>query len=109
MESRTFTVLGQPTPDPEKRPHANYAETSPAFFRTMEIPLKRGRYLDEHDVEGTPWVVLINETFARRYFPNENPIGQQLRLRSEPYRVEEDHLREIVGIVGDVKPLERGR
>ena len=103
MESRTFTLVGRPVPDPEKRPYAYYAETSPGLFRTLEIPLRMGRYLDEHDVESTPWVVLINESFARRFFPNENPIGQQLRLRSEPYQVEEPWLRQIVGIVGDVK------
>jgi len=103
MESRTFTVSGRPAPDADKRPFAYYAETSPGFFRTLEIPLRRGRYLDEHDVDSTPWVVLINESFARRHFANQDPIGLQLRLRSEPYRVEEDRLREIVGIVGDVK------
>jgi putative ABC transport system permease protein len=103
MESRTFTVSGRPEPAPGRRPYAYYAETSPGLFRTLEIPLKNGRYLDERDVESAPWAVVINETFARRFFPDENPIGRQLRLRSEPYQVEESRLREIVGIVGDVK------
>jgi predicted permease len=103
MEARTFTVSGRPAPDPEKRPYAYYAETSSGLFRTLEIPLKRGRYLDERDVESAPWAVVINETFARRFFPGENPLGQQLRLRSEPFQLEENREREIVGIVGDVK------
>jgi putative ABC transport system permease protein len=47
--------------------------------------------------------VVINETLAHRYFPNEDPIGQQLLLRYEPYDVDEAHPRQIVGIVGDVK------
>jgi len=49
--------------------------------------------------------VVINETFARRYFSNEDPLGQQLRLRYDPYPVDEERPRQIVGIVGDVKTL----
>ncbi len=76
---------------------------SPSFFRTLKIPLVKGRYLDEHDTQTAPWTVVINETFARRYFPNEDPIGQQLLVRYDPWPVDEDHPRQIVGIVGDVK------
>ena len=54
---------------------------SPSYFRTMRIPLKKGRYFDERDTTNAPWVVIISETTANRYFPNEDPIGQQILLR----------------------------
>jgi hypothetical protein len=50
---------------------------SPDYFRTLGIPLLAGRSFDERDTETAEPVVIINETFARRFFPNENPIGQQ--------------------------------
>jgi len=99
----SFSILSHPAPPPEKRPQAGYDEVSPGFFQTLEIPLRKGRYIDEHDTQSAPWVVVINETFARRYFSNEDPIGQQLRLRYDPYPVDEERPRQIVGIVGDVK------
>jgi predicted permease len=69
----------------------------------LKIPLKKGRYLDEHDTEAAPWAVVVNEAFEHRYFPNEDPIGQQLLLRYDPYPMDEDRPREIVGVVGDIK------
>lgn len=75
---------------------------SPDFFHTMRIPLMRGRYLNERDTESAPWAIVINESLARRYFPNEDPIGQQLLLRLDD-GVDEDRPRRIVGIVADVK------
>ena len=73
------------------------------MFDALKIPLKRGRNLDEHDSQSAPWVVVINETFARRFFPNEDPIGQQVLFRYDPYPVDEERPRQIVGVVGDVK------
>ncbi len=102
-EMYSFVVLGHTPPPPDKRPNAGYGEVSPSFFRTLKIPLVKGRYLDEHDTQTAPWTVVINETFAHRYFPNEDPIGQQLLVRYDPWPVDEDHPRQIVGIVGDVK------
>jgi putative ABC transport system permease protein len=99
----TFSILGHPAPPPDQRPQAGYNEVSPSFFRTLKIPLKKGRYLDDHDTQSTPWAVVVNETFAHHYFPNEDPIGQQLLLRYDPYPVNEERPRQIVGVVGDVK------
>src|SRR5205814_6656818 len=56
-----------------------------------------------------PWTVVVNEAFVRRFFPNEDPIGKQLRLRFDPYPTEEDRPRQIVGVVGDVKHNGLGR
>jgi putative ABC transport system permease protein len=76
---------------------------STGIFSTLKIPLVKGRYLDEHDTETAPWVIVVNQAFARKFFPNEDPIGQQILLRYDPYPVDEARPRQIVGIVGDVK------
>jgi putative ABC transport system permease protein len=103
LSSPTFSILGHPAPSPDQRPRAGHNQVSPSFFRTLRIPLKRGRYLDDHDTDAAPWAIVVNEAFVHRYFPNEDPIGKQLRLRFDPYPTEEDRPREIVGVVGDVK------
>ncbi|PYQ39379.1 MAG: ABC transporter permease [Acidobacteria bacterium] len=108
-ETYSFSILGKPAPPPDQRPNAGCIEVSADLFRTLRIPLKRGRYLDEHDTQSAPWTVVINEAFARRYFPNEDPIGQQLLLRYEPWPIDEDRPRQIVGVVGDVKHWSLGQ
>lgn len=76
---------------------ANYFRVTPAYLRVMQIPLIRGRLITEQDTAASPPVVLINETMARRFFPDEDPIGKRLDIAGPTY------LREIVGIVGDIK------
>jgi len=102
-EFYSFAILGHPAPPPENRPRAGYSEVSSGVFSTLKIPLVKGRYLDEHDTEAAPWVIAINQSFARKFFPNEDPIGQQILLRYDPYPVDELRPRQIVGIVGDIK------
>ncbi len=89
-----------PTPATDEDRGASRYAVSPAYFETMEIPLRRGRLLDDHDVAGRPWAAMINESFAKRRFPGRDPIGQRLRLGSpdSPWYT-------IVGIVGDVKQM----
>ena len=78
------------------QPHVN--SVSPGFFETMEIPVLRGRVFDGRDGPNAPAVVVINETAAREYFGNDNPLGRRLGTSAEsPGRVE------IVGVVRDVK------
>jgi putative ABC transport system permease protein len=98
-----FSILGHPLPPPDQKLWAGSDEVSPEFFRTLKIPLKSGRYLDEHDTQNAPWSVLISETFARRYFQHEDPIGQKLLLTYGGYQMDEEQPRTIVGVVGDVK------
>ncbi|MGH7664323.1 MAG: ABC transporter permease [Gemmatimonadaceae bacterium] len=94
----TFAVLGRPEPGSAADPVAYLAAASPGYFPTMGIPLVRGRAFVASDRADAPQVVLINETMARRYWPNEDPIGERIELRyGEPIA------REIVGIVGDVR------
>jgi predicted permease len=70
------------------------------YFRTLGIPLLRGRVFDQRDRRGSPDVVVISEALARRYFPGEDPIGKRMKhggpSLNNPYV-------EIVGVVGDVK------
>jgi len=107
VENRIFKVIGRPAIPTEQAPQALYNEVSPGFFASLKIPLARGRYLSERDIEGSPWAVCINETLARRYFPDEDPIGKLLQttlyvVGGVP-SLEEDRPREIVGIVRDVR------
>jgi putative ABC transport system permease protein len=75
---------------------------SPDYFATMGIPLLRGRLLDERDTATTPGVVVLSESLAKRRFPNQNPIGQ--RVRVGPRALHSDlPWATIVGVVGDVK------
>jgi predicted permease len=76
---------------------ANHYRVTPGYFRVMEIPLVRGRLFTDRDTAASPPVVLINETMARRFFPNDDPIGKRLDISGPTY------MREIVGIVGDVR------
>jgi putative ABC transport system permease protein len=74
---------------------------TPQFIETLRIPLKRGRVLNEADMRaGAPWVLVVNETFARQVFGDEDPIGQRVSGWTKDSMPE---WREIVGIVGDVR------
>ena len=103
VEFYSFAILGQAAPAPENRPQAGYSELSTNAFSTLKIPLLKGRYLDAHDTESAPWVIVVNEALAKKFFPNEDPIGRQILLRYDPYPVDEVRPRQIVGIVGNVK------
>ena len=80
---------------------------SPGYFRTMGIPLLKGGTLSDRDGAGAPWVVVVSESFARRHFPNEDPLGKLLyltiRVDAVNRSMEEDRPREIVGVVQDVR------
>jgi putative ABC transport system permease protein len=98
-----FAILDKPAPSDSDRPRAAFAEVRPGYFDFFRIPLRKGRVIDDHDVASAPWVVVVNEAFVKKYFPNEDPIGQQIRLRFIPYPIDEDRPRQIVGVVADVK------
>jgi putative ABC transport system permease protein len=102
-EDYSFSILGHQAPAAENRPLAGYSEASAGTFDTLKVPLLKGRYLDEHDTLASQWVIVVNETFARKFFPNEDPIGQQILLRYDPYPVDQPRPRQIVGVVGDVR------
>jgi putative ABC transport system permease protein len=78
-----------------------YAVT-PSYFEAMRIPLRRGRLLNERDVAGGPGAVLISESFAKRKFPGQDPLGQRLRTGPDIGRPDRPWAT-VVGVVGDVK------
>jgi putative ABC transport system permease protein len=99
----TFTVEGRPAPSENERPESGFDGVSPGYFDLLHIPLRKGRAIDDHDIASAPWVAVVNEAMAKKFFPNEDPIGKQIRLRFDPYPIDEDRPRQIVGVVGDVK------
>jgi putative ABC transport system permease protein len=98
---RTFTIEGLPIPDPKDRPDADYNMVSPGHFRTAGIRMLSGRDFSEDDVSGTQLVAIINETLARRFWGNENPIGKYVIISDGV-----EAPRQIIGVVGDVKQIQ---
>jgi predicted permease len=89
-------------PDPAELPLVGRLYVSPDHFRTLGIPLLRGRALTAEDRNGRPRVTVINETAARRFWPGEDPIGKRVWFTSGGSFASPDSLTEIVGVVGDV-------
>ena len=87
----------RPPASPLFATNANYFAVTPDYLRVMQIPLIRGRLFTREDTATSPPVALINETMARRLFPDEDPIGRRMNITGNTF------MREIVGIVGDVK------
>jgi len=93
----SFRVEGRPPVQPGQRPRANFYSISSSYFQTLGIPLVGGRLFDEHDSRGGASVVIVNETLARRHFPNGSPVGQRILGGWS------DGSSQIVGVVGDTK------
>src|SRR5262249_22095162 len=108
-EFYSFSILGHPMPPPESRPQARFSEVSTNAFSTLKIPLVKGRLLNDHDNESAPWVVVVNQEFVHQFLPNEDPIGQSVLFRYDPYPIDEIRPRQIVGVVGDVKQFGLGQ
>ena len=101
----TFRIEGRPTEGGAATaatagatdPFANYSLVTADFFKTLRVPVTRGREFTVRDTRETPPVAVINDALARRYFPGEDPIGKRIT----PTIVPGDQPREIVGVVGD--------
>ena len=93
-----FNIAGRPPIAPSDLPNTNYYSVTPDYFGAMGIPLIRGRLFTAQDNAKSPRVAIINETLAKQFFPNEDPLGKQINVTNGP-----DTWRQIVGIVGDVK------
>ncbi len=94
----SFSIAGQPPIAPGNRPNASHLVVVPGYFRAMKIPLRTGRDFDERDVEKATPVVMVNETFAQRFLPLGNAIGQHVLLDQEG---KEPDALEVVGVVAD--------
>ncbi len=97
----TFVIRGRPAPSAENEPRAQVRVATPAYFATMSIPLLKGRAFNNMDRYDAPPVMLISSEVARRYFPDEDPIGKYIEtgwgMNGRKYG------GEIVGVVGDVR------
>src|SRR5262249_28172523 len=92
-------VVGRPPLAVGTEPDAETNLASPAYFSTLHIPLRQGRFFTSADRAGAPLVAIVNEAMVRQYFANENPIDQQIYFARDP-----THTRfTIIGVVGDVK------
>ena len=98
--SLNFQIESQPVVASADQPRAKYRAASPGYFSAMGIPLIRGRYFDQSDGERTPGVAIINEAMARRYWPNENPLGKRIQSG-----IADGKWSTIVGVVGNVKHM----
>jgi len=101
-ESRRFAIEGQPVLRPDQMPTAVQTVVTPGYFRTLGVPLLRGRLFNDFDSANSPNVVLINRTMARRYWHDEDPIGKHILVQLFSRRGETVSC-EIVGIVGDTR------
>ncbi len=94
-----FFIEGRPDPPPGQDNVTEVHITDANFFKTMQIPLKRGRFYTHSEVLESRKVVLVNEALVRKYFPNEDPIGRRLTINMKDPNVP----TEIIGIIADVK------
>jgi len=93
-----IVLEGKPAPPPGQDPSGLLYIVSPDYFKTMGIDLVRGRLFSTEDRKDTPQVALIDEVFARQYFPNEDPIGKRFKLNTP-----DADSREIIGVVRHVE------
>jgi putative ABC transport system permease protein len=96
----TFQIEGRPVPKSEE-PAADIEAATPGFFRTLNIPLLRGRDFSERDDSKAPGVVVVNEAFVRKYFPNDDPLGKHITPGAS--NSGKPQVREIIAVVGNVK------
>src|SRR6266540_1740720 len=95
-----FSIVDRPG-QPESGYLTDFDFCTPGYFQAAGIPLRTGRLFDQSDRPVTARVVLINETLARQYFPNEDPLGKLIHLEVFTGKIDEGW--EIIGIVGDVR------
>jgi putative ABC transport system permease protein len=93
-----FSIEGRPVLPMSEQPEVDVRLISPGYLRAMRVPIVRGRDLSDADAAGRQGAALISEALARRFWPDEDPVGKHLTLTFSP-----DLVREIVGITGDVK------
>jgi putative ABC transport system permease protein len=99
-----FNIIGRPpAPKSPWSGSSGWMSASPGYFAVFHIPILRGRDFTEQDTGSSPGVVLINETFGKKFFPKENPVGQQLLIGKGVGPQFTEDARQIVGVVGDIR------
>jgi putative ABC transport system permease protein len=97
VESTDVILEGQADQSAAQRPEADYTIVTPSYFSTLQIPLLQGRHFTAQDKRDTPGVIVINDVFAARVWPSQDPIGKRFRVGFEKEQ------REVVGVVGSIK------
>ena len=98
--SDAYLVEGEPEPRPGDEHIGRYRVCTPGYFSTMRIPILKGREFTEQDKRGASPVVIVNETLARKHWPNQDAIGKRIRLEGP---IDKAPWMEIVGVIKDVK------
>jgi predicted permease len=94
----TFWLEGQPKPQSESEMDwALHYIVEPGYLQVMRIPLERGRFFTDQDDERSPYVVVVDDVLASKFFPGQNPIGRRILLNGD------ERPAEIIGVVGHVK------
>ena len=96
--SASLTIDGRPVPE-GKLPEVGYQPVSDDLFRTLRIPLKRGRTFGPQDRNDSPGVVILSEGLAKQQWPNADPIGARIRLGPNP----NEPWSTVIGVVGDIR------
>ena len=99
----SFQVKNRPELPPSQQPAMEMRAATPAYFKAMGMPIVRGRGIEPGDVAGAAQVVVLSQSAVRKYFPNENPIGQWITLGWRRPDGQPKAGGEVVGVVGDVK------
>ena len=99
-----FTIAGRTPPSERDVPQALWQPIGADYFKVLHAPVVRGREFTDVDTLSSPPVALINATMAKRFWPNEDPIGQTIAIQFY-----NDQPRQIVGIVPDIRPNLRSR
>ncbi len=89
-----FQIEGQEVEDLNARPRTNWQSVNRDYFTTLEIPHLSGRVPEVGDREDAPLVTVVNQEFARRFFPDQDPLGERIEIQGD--------YREIVGVVGNI-------
>ncbi len=98
-----FEIEGQPEPPRGQETMAAIVDVSPDYFRVLNVPLLEGRSLSAADAGGAPLVVVVNQAFARKYFPGESAVGHRVStIAADPH---DPGWAEIVGVVGNIRQM----
>jgi putative ABC transport system permease protein len=97
-----FVTAEHPNPPAGEVPDANYVVVAPDYFRTMQIPLREGRPFTAFDTPTSEQVVIVSESLARKYWPNQEPLGKRLKISSDANDNRLPWLL-VVGVAGNVR------
>ena len=96
----SFAIEGQPSNDRTPSPDEENRQVSPDYFRALEIPLIKGRFFTDADKADAPQVIIVNQAFAKKFWPNQDAVGKRIVMGGMS---EHPNWITIVGVVGDVR------